>query len=62
MRTNAIVVATACLPEPRRTASYAESPGRVRGLFTMRRDGTEPPSLRRVSNAYSTTGLLAPGW
>jgi len=55
-RTNAIVVATSCAPEPRFTDSYASSPGSVNGFDFVRRDGIEPPSAARRSIKYLCSG------
>jgi hypothetical protein len=49
IRTNAIVVATCCLPEPRFITSYTGSPGRTSGFAVTRRVGMWPPSALRRS-------------
>ncbi len=38
-RTNAIVVATFCLPEPRLTSANRSGPGICSGIVVVRRDG-----------------------
>src|SRR3974377_2162655 len=61
-RTNAIVVATACLPEPLRSSSYTESPGRFSGLArATRRGGTPPRAGRppRLALVLHLVGVLA---
>ena len=61
-RTNAIVVAIACLPDPACSSSYIPSPGRVSGCRGWtRRIGTPPPSARRRSRRYSSSSSPRPG-
>ncbi len=61
-RTNAIVVAMACLPDPARSSSYIFSSGSVISTGWTRRMGTPPPSARRRSRRYASTSLSSPGW
>ena len=61
-RTKAIVVATSCLPEPRRTTSYTGSPGSTSAFAALRRSGTEPPSACRRSAGSAATSESGPGW
>ncbi len=61
-RTNAIVVAIACFPEPRLSSAYISSPGSLSGVGSTTRCGSEPPSSRRRSSMYLTSGESMPGW
>ena len=55
-RTNAIVVAIACLPEPCFSSAYISSPGSLIGVGSTRRWGSGPPSWRRRSSMYWISG------
>ena len=61
-RTNAIVVAIFCLPEPRFASLYASVFGRssLRGVF--RRSGMYPPRAWRRSCMYAISSESLPGW
>ncbi|MCY1434224.1 hypothetical protein D9M71_502800 [compost metagenome] len=61
-RTNAMVVAASCLPEPRLATSYTLSSGRVTSVCLERRSGTKPPRARRRSMRYWISGESMPGW
>ncbi len=61
-RTKAIVVATACLPEPLRSSSYTESGGKVSGLARTTRRGSTPPRAARRSRMYRISSESSPGW
>ena len=61
-RTKAIVVATACLPEPFFRSPYASVAGSFSGLARVIRRGTEPPSAARRSCMYLISSESGPGW
>ena len=62
MRTNAIVVAIDCLPDPRRKSSKSESGGWGSGLARTTRRGSTPPSAARRSFMYWISEESSPGW
>ena len=62
IRTNAIVVATDCLPEPRRYSSNTEAGGCGSGLARTTRRGSTPPSAARRSCMYLISSESWPGW
>src|SRR3981189_1503196 len=51
-RTNAIVVATFCLPDPRLMSPNVAVGGICSGMWVVRRCGTEPPSASRRAMTY----------
>ena len=61
-RTKAIVVATDCLPEPRRSSSKTYAGGCGSGLARTTRRGSEPPSAARRSCMYLISSESRPGW
>ena len=61
-RTNAIVVATDCLPEPRRYSAKTDSGGWGSGLARTIRRGSTPPSAARRSCMYMISSDSGPGW
>ncbi|GAB7303300.1 hypothetical protein MAFF212519_11570 [Clavibacter michiganensis] len=61
-RTNAMVVAISCVPEPFFEMRYAESSGSVMAVCCVRRSGEYPPSARRRSCMYWMASSSWPGW
>ena len=62
IRTNAIVVAIACLPDPLRKPSNSASGGCGSGLARTTRRGSTPPSAARRSFMYWISDESSPGW
>ena len=62
IRTNAIVVATDCLPDPFIMSWYTESGGCGSGLARTTRRGRTPPSAARRSFMYWISSESWPGW
>ena len=61
-RTQAIVVAISCLPDPLASWPYFSGAGSAGVWYLTRRSGRPPPSFSRRSLRYWIASSSSPGW